>query len=210
LGGVTFDAASERLVYAGPAASTSLLVGEVLRDSFRYTVADAKGAISSASARVTLEGVERVPRSINGTVRSDELVGSTASEIMNGRPGNDLLRGERGNDRVLGEAGRDRLFGGGGAGVLLGNDLLDGGDGDDRLAGDAGNDILRGGAGADKFLWSGGRDQILDFDVGVDTLMVTRGTAIRSTRVADIDRDGTDDLKIAFSTGGDLVINGIH
>ncbi|MEJ5976706.1 hypothetical protein WG901_08675 [Novosphingobium sp. PS1R-30] len=210
LGQITFDPVTKALAYSSSAASVGLKVGETASDSFRYTVTNAEGGTSSAVARVTLEGTSVASKSLIGTGRADDLKGTSANETIEGRAGNDTLRGGGGADRLIGEAGKDELFGDDGNDILLGgagNDRLEGGAGNDRLAGDAGNDILVGGAGADTFLWNGGKDEILDFQVGVDTLMVNPGTTVKSTKVSDFDRDGSADLKITFNNGGEVILH---
>lgn len=56
--------------------------------------------------------------------------------------------------------------------------MLYGGAGNDTLRGAAGNDILSGNGGADTFIFEddSGHDEIMDFEVGVDTLDI-RGWA---------------------------------
>ena len=113
---------------------------------------------------------------INGTNRSDTLIGDGGDNLIDGRRGNDLLFGQGGNDTLLGGRGRDTLHGGDD------NDLLEGGNGTDQLFGDAGadtliggkgDDTLTGGTGPDTFAFGGrfGHDCINDFEIGVDSLV---------------------------------------
>ncbi|THV21034.1 DUF5801 repeats-in-toxin domain-containing protein [Peteryoungia ipomoeae] len=75
--------------------------------SFRYTVADNHGGMSSSvTANVEYKS------SLNGTSGADILIGSGN---LNGNDGNDVLVGSSGNDKLSGGAGNDILFGGGGA-----------------------------------------------------------------------------------------------
>jgi len=87
------------------------------------------------------------------------------------RGGDDTLDGGAGNDTVFGQGGDDILLGG------TGNDHLDAGTGLDFLVGDEGDDLLIGGLGGDTFAFSAnggeGTDTVLDFDAGVDTLLIT-------------------------------------
>jgi len=53
-----------------------------------------------------------------------------------------------------------------------GRDFVFGGGGEDMLDGGAGCDILIGGADADTFLFTGGRDMVLDFDPMEDLLQI--------------------------------------
>ncbi|MGD1925036.1 MAG: beta strand repeat-containing protein [Paracoccaceae bacterium] len=77
--------------------------------------------------------------------------------------GNDI------NNWIGGNSGQNVLRGGGGRDRLIGLD------GDDTLHGGTGNDVLEGGAGADVFRFASGTgtDNILDFEVGVDTIDVS-------------------------------------
>ncbi len=123
---------------------------------------------------------------------NDSLDGGTNNDTLNGDAGNDMLLGGFGNDVLVGQDGDDLLDGG------FGNDIIDGGNGNDILEGGAGNDILRGRGGEDDLagglgldLLTGGqdadnfvfrsvaetvvganRDQILDFEQGVDLIVV--------------------------------------
>ncbi|MEM9564819.1 MAG: right-handed parallel beta-helix repeat-containing protein [Actinomycetota bacterium] len=98
---------------------------------------------------------------IEGTGRSDRLVGTPGNDEIRALGGNDLVNGRAGDDRLLGGAGNDLLFGGrdddhliGGRGndVLVGgpgDDVLDGGPGRDILIADSPGDVLDGGPGRD-------------------------------------------------------------
>ncbi len=123
---------------------------------------------------------------------NDEMDGGGDDDTMNGNSGNDTMTGGEGNDILVGQDGADLLDGG------TENDTLDGGAGNDTLEGGSGNDILRGRAGEDDLagglgldLLTGGqdadnfvfrslaetvvganRDQILDFEQGLDTIVV--------------------------------------
>ena len=74
-----------------------------------------------------------------------------------GGAGGDLLIGNAGGNQIVGKSGRDTLIGG---------------DGDDTLRGGAGHDILIGGRGADVFIYSGGNDEISDFNAAQGDTMV--------------------------------------
>lgn len=78
-------------------------------------------------------------------------------------------------ERVWGSNSEDQLSGGTGNDLLLGyagNDRLEGGAGDDVLYAGTGQDRLTGGAGADTFVFvaDGRRDQIMDFEQGIDQI----------------------------------------
>ncbi len=123
---------------------------------------------------------------------NDVLLGSVGTDTLNGGAGSDDIQGGSESDILVGQEGSDTLDGGEGA------DIMDGGNGDDVLEGGSGNDILRGRAGEDDLagglgldLLTGGqdadnfvfrslaetavganRDQILDFEQGLDTIVV--------------------------------------
>jgi Ca2+-binding RTX toxin-like protein len=88
--------------------------------------------------------------------------------------------GNSGDNLILGNSGNNSLFGG------AGNDFLgDYAGGNDTFNGGAGNDILFGGTGIDSFVFSGnsllsfqtalGVDNIADFTVGDDIILLSKG-----------------------------------
>ncbi|ASP23606.1 leukotoxin (plasmid) [Antarctobacter heliothermus] len=129
---------------------------------------------------------------ILGGADNDEINGGADNDTMNANAGDDTVYGEGGNDVLVGQDGSDLLDGGDN------DDTMDGGNGDDTLEGGSGNDILRGrageddlagglgldyltgGEGADNFVFrsigdagiGATRDQILDFEQGVDTIII--------------------------------------
>jgi len=104
----------------------------------------------------------------------------------------DTMKGTKSGDKLRGTDGADSLLGKGG------NDKLWGNAGDDSLVGGAGDDTLWGGEGADAFVYTGaGRDRIMDFETGIDTIDLSGWSAIKS--FADIRRH-------AENRGGDLWI----
>jgi serralysin len=158
-----------------------------------------------------------------GGVGSDTLFGGDGDDSLDGGTNDDTLNAGAGNDTMIGDTGNDLLVGRDGDDVLDGgadNDTIDGGNGDDILEGSAGNDILRGrngeddlaggegrdfltgGQGADNFVFrslaetvvGANRDQILDFEQGVDLIVIAglspgvfefKGTAAFDTGVAN-------------------------
>lgn len=124
-----------------------------------------------------------------------------------------VIKGTSGKDNLLGTAGADILRG------LGGNDVLKGFGGDDILRSMGGNDKLWGGIGADTFVFSswGGRDTIMDFETGVDTINIRKWAAIED--YADLRShatnkngdlwivDGRDALIIKDFTKGELDVN---
>ncbi|WP_135501099.1 calcium-binding protein [Roseovarius aestuariivivens] len=115
----------------------------------------------------------------------DEVVGGSGLDAIAGGNGNDTLWGEGGDDALRGGNDADEMHGGEGADTLFGDaghDALYGDAGDDWLADHAGDDTFSGGTGADTFVFSsdgvltltpgGGQDLILDFELGVDKLII--------------------------------------
>ncbi|MEA3002148.1 MAG: uncharacterized protein QOH81_936 [Sphingomonadales bacterium] len=207
LGHVLFDAATQSLRYvADNDAFDALPVGATRTDSFRYTIDDGHGLVSSETVTVTVTGIAdgvmltggNGNSVLTGTGGEDILIGGNGNDILSGLDGHDLLAGGNGNDSLYGGAGNDGLFGGNG------NDNLIGGDGKDLLAGGNGNDVTTGGAGADLFLFArgGGNDTITDFNTAVDRLLLADGISVKSWSVGDVNHDGIADLTIAFSNGG--------
>ncbi|MBD2636851.1 hypothetical protein H6G52_15900 [Limnothrix sp. FACHB-881] len=138
---------------------------------------------------------------LNGEVGNDFLSGDLGADTVLGGAGNDVIFGDRstpgetaesGTDLLCGGDGNDTLFGNQQADTLcggMGNDLLFGGrgadwlfgsDGDDLLSGDRGEDTLIGGAGSDRFVISEGTETILDFEDGIDRLVLPVGVAFES------------------------------
>mgnify|MGYP003144241722 CR=1 FL=1 len=138
---------------------------------------------------------------LDGGSGDDFILGGEGNDDINGGSNNDTLNANAGDDTVYGEGGNDVLVGQDGSDLLDGgdnDDILDGGNGDDTLEGGSGNDILRGrageddlagglgldyltgGEGADNFVFrsigdagiGATRDQILDFEQGVDTIII--------------------------------------
>lgn len=109
---------------------------------------------------------------LEGTDRSERILGLGGDDTMAGLGGNDTMLGATGNDAADGGAGEDSIAGG------AGNDSLAGGADDDTLPGDAGNDTLDGGDGADVLggglgadrIGGGAGDDALRGNDGADTL----------------------------------------
>jgi len=105
---------------------------------------------------------------------SDWLWGGAATDWLAGGDGNDTLFGNQQADTLCGGMGNDLIFGGRGA------DLLFGSDDDDLLSGDRGEDTLIGGEGSDRFVIGEGTETILDFEVGIDRLVLPLGVGFDS------------------------------
>ena len=123
---------------------------------------------------------------IHGAEGFDLLMGDGGRDRIFGGKGGDLVQGGRGRDRLFGNRGGDFLNGGDGDDYIEGNegndgiygdegnDYLIGGKGDDSLTGGEGDDRLKGGPGADAFHFASGHgeDTILDFEDGVDEIVI--------------------------------------
>ncbi|WP_280739651.1 M10 family metallopeptidase C-terminal domain-containing protein [Mameliella alba] len=118
-----------------------------------------------------------------GGINDDTIFGGSGDDCIDGWPQNDTVNGGSGNDTILGGTGDDLLVGQDGDDVLEGgdgNDILRGRAGEDELAGGLGRDFLTGDQGADFFVFrslaetvvGANRDQILDFEQGVDLISV--------------------------------------
>lgn len=115
------------------------------------------------------------PIDVTGGALADGISGGDHADRIDGAAGDDTLAGGKGADTLTGGDGGDVLRGG------KGHDSITGGAGDDTLYSGLGRDTLEGGAGADVFVLRGfdpafpGADlapTLLDFQSGVDLLMV--------------------------------------
>jgi Ca2+-binding RTX toxin-like protein len=86
----------------------------------------------------------------DGSDFGDRITGNELANVLDGNRGNDVIDGKGGRDTLYGDSGRDRLSGG------------------------KGSDILFGGAQRDTFVFAagGGRDDIQDFQDGVDRILL--------------------------------------
>jgi serralysin len=92
----------------------------------------------------------------------------------------------------------------------LGNTLRAGA-GDDTLLGGGGNDVLQGEAGADLFVFDPGMgfDRILDFEPGVDRLLL-RGLGVADfAHLLAATADGSEGAAIDFGGGQRLLLQGV-
>jgi serralysin len=157
--------------------------------------------------------------SMEGGNDNDTMVGNDGSDNMIGGSGNDLIVGQDGSDFLDGGGNEDILDGGNGDDTLEGsdgNDILRGRNGEDELAGGLGRDFLTGGQGADNFVFralaetevGANRDQILDFEQGLDLIVVAglspgvfefRGTAA-------FDPSGNPELRLVETATGSTIV----
>jgi VCBS repeat-containing protein len=214
LGHVIFDAGSHTLQYvADNDAFDTLPTGATASDSFTYTISDGT-LTSTATVAVTVTGIADTV-TWNGGSGADTKTGTGADDRLYGNAGNDSLAGGDGADFVSGGAGNDTMTGDGGNDYLLGgagNDNITGGTGNDYLSGDAGNDFLTGGTGADTFAFgqAGGKDTVSDFDTALDRILLANGISVTNSLVSDVNRDGTMDLTLTFTSGTQTILLGVH
>lgn len=150
--------------------------------------------------REAVRGSDRGNR-IEGTAKSDSLVGLGGDDRLDGGNGNDALYGDGDEDRLYGGRGADKLYGGADDDELYGGagrsrDVLDGGRGDDELQGDGGGDMF-------VFARNGGTDRVEDWG---------DGDRLDFRRISGLDRgdlrfrqDG-DDLRIGAGAGTTVVL----
>lgn len=126
-------------------------------------------------------GVPKKSRLSEQSERHESVTGQVFGKIA-------AIIGDAGDNTLTGTANGDSFLGLGGIDVILasdGPDNVDGGDdadsaagqgGSDTLNGGGGEDLLDGGTGADDFVFAigDGVDRILDFELGVDSIDLTR------------------------------------
>ena len=129
----------------------------------------------------------------------------TSIEKVIGGDGHDRLTGyESISTTLVGGAGNDIMKGGDRADMLEGGsgaDSMVGGAGDDTIVGGAGNDTLRGGLGTDRYVYTGGRDSIGEFEISL------RGDSEK----IDITSQGLteDDVEKILKTATEITVRGI-
>lgn len=151
------------------------------------------------------------------TADGGSIIGSEMSDIVVGGAGDDIIDGGAGRtgvissgrvdnfDQVGGQNG-DLLFGG------EGGDSIYGHSGNDLLFGGSGDDDLWGGGGFDTFVFKEGNDQIHDFTLGVDTLLIdtTLLDGRQLTDFAQIDTTNQgNSIEFDFGNGNSLTIHGL-
>jgi Ca2+-binding RTX toxin-like protein len=150
-------------------------------------------------------------------------VAGTRSDRLSGF---ENARGGAADDVIYGSEGANRLEGGGYDDWLKGyggNDRLDGGDAMDFLVGGSGRDLLTGGGDLDTFRFekvsdsgtlSTTRDEILDFQDGVDRIDVAAIDAKAGTMANDAFHflgsnkafsGQSGELRVVFTGAGELV-----
>jgi len=196
------------------------MMGDAGNDT--YVVDDAGDVVSETSTVATeIDAVQSsVSHTLTANVENLTLIGSadingignTLSNTITGNAGKNTLFGNSGNDKLTGNSG---------------NDTLNGGNGSDRLAGSAGDDVLYGGSSSDLFVFDSnavfaanalGIDQITDFAVGSDKLVLDKTTFTALGSMVDLSSEfavvgsdaaaGDSDAMIVYSSGtGNLFYN---
>ncbi|MGE5659141.1 MAG: hypothetical protein ACM37W_21315 [Actinomycetota bacterium] len=190
-------------------AQNDTLVGTNGNDTIRGLGGD--DAIIGLSGNDSLSGDDGNDF-INGNAGNDTLLGGEGQDVLYGGRDDDLVFGNNGQDLLFGNSGNDQLVGGAGNDTLFGgkgNDTLAGDQGDDFLRGDAGLDVLFGGEGRDTFALAenGGRDIILDFQLGQDLLGLAGNLTFNQLTISQLGNAAT----ITVTRTGEVlaVLNGV-
>lgn len=113
---------------------------------------------------------------VDGTKKSDILLGTSAADDMSGKDGGDVIQARddddivhagKGDDSVQGGFGNDNIHADDGDDAVFAgpnDDYLNGGKGNDELYAQDGDDTLEGGPGADFFDCGTGFDVVVDFN----------------------------------------------
>ncbi len=113
---------------------------------------------------------------IDGTKKSDILLGTASADDMKGKDGGDVIQarddddivhGGKGDDSIQAGFGNDNIHADDGDDAVFGganDDYLNGGNGNDELYAQDGDDVLEGGSGADFFDCGPGFDTVVDFN----------------------------------------------
>jgi serralysin len=191
-GGVDGDAiianAGANTVFGGTGADT-ISIGSTGNEVHGGGAGDAIWSLAGSNLIYGDGGADQIVlRGTNDTVHGgsgdDTIVAAFGSHEVHGTSGNNHLWGGSGNttfyagtdnDTIIGGSGNDTIIGSSGANVLIG------GGGADRIVAGIGADVMKGDVGADVFVfataaeagWGATRDQITDFQVGVDRIDVS-------------------------------------
>lgn len=168
------------------AALAALNDGDVLQETFAYTITDGYGQATS-QLTITINGHTDLPPLFTAgddvvdfnTIVAGSYRAGTQYDALGGNdtvilPGNSVEAAEAGftagtafrtgdgQNTVLGGALNDIVIGG------SGSDTIDGGAGNDTLSGGGGNDVITGGRGND----------VIDGGAGIDTYVMTTATFV--------------------------------
>ena len=180
------------------AANNPLTAWQMIKAGNFDLLRDMMGTSSgSGTAGMVIDGTDAV-ETLTGSAAADRIFAGGGDDIVNGEGGSDALFGRAGNDTLSGGAGADTLLGGAGA------DILDGG---------SGQDVLIGGAGADTFIFNSGTDEIIDFEQGLDQIVLDPSLWTGLPSAADVlffyGEIAVGQAVIDFEDGNILIINGV-
>jgi Ca2+-binding RTX toxin-like protein len=102
-----------------------------------------------------------------GTSSADDMSGKGSGDVIQGRDDDDIMHGGAGDDSIQGGFGNDNIHGDDGDDAIFAgpnDDYLNGGNGNDELYAQDGDDTLEGGPGANFFDCGSGFDTVVDFD----------------------------------------------
>lgn len=174
-----------------------------------FAIDDGAG-FNNNSAVVTTTLSFELFNSIDGTNRSETLVGTSEADRIRGLGGDDFIAGGLGNDTLAGGADDDRLLGSQGNDSLLGNqgnDVLSGGADDDILRAGKGRDTLFGNRGED-WLGGGDGDDVLSGGADHDRLNGGRGRDLLSGGSGDDVLKGVGGRDQLLGGAGDDTLQG--
>ena len=188
-------AGAHRLDLRTPANSIGIFADAKVSgiETFRFDVISNAAAIefngSTGAEAVSFQNFFN--RDATLTVRLDD-----GDDIATGGFGNDVLKGGRGRDILTGLDGDDRLLGG------TAGDMLTGG---------AGNDRMTGGGGRDHFIFASdfGRDQILDYEDGIDKIDLSGHSGVAGFKDLEV-RDTALGVAVLDGDGGRINLVGIE
>ena len=101
-----------------------------------------------------------------GTAAEDDIKGKDGGDVIQARDSDDIVHGGKGDDSVQGGFGNDNIHADDGDDAVFAganDDYANGGKGNDELYAQDGDDVLEGGPGADFFDCGTGFDTVVDF-----------------------------------------------
>ncbi|WP_420326120.1 calcium-binding protein [Mameliella sp.] len=170
---------------------------------------DYSAATGDLTLRLWNNTVVGDPVATGDTIRNFENAeGGAGDDLIVGSLLDNVLRGNDGNDSLYGLGGVDVLDGG------PGNDQLRGGEGNDTLSGGTGMDLLIGGTETDTFLFfsitdpglGAARDQILDFEKGLDVIDLSSLSVGTLTFVGTGPFTGADQVRLFETPSGSTIV----
>ncbi|ASP23209.1 alginate lyase 7 (plasmid) [Antarctobacter heliothermus] len=207
--------------FRGDAGDDVFIGGEGIDTVIFQGATDTIVNLTTMALQNTGHGMDRFVgiQNVTSGLGNDKLYGNGAANALTGRGGNDVLVGQGGNDTLIGNEGDDTIDGGTGADQIVGgsgNDVLRGEGGNDQLSGGTGMDFLTGGSDADTFVFASvgdagigaTRDQILDFEKGVDQIdltdMVPGTFEFRGTKA--FSPSGNAELRLFETSNGSTIV----